>query len=186
MRILVAFATEYGSTREIAIAIASTLRQAGYGVHVRKVVDVADLGAYDAVVLGSAIHNGEWLPEAVDFLQRHLDQLTTRLVWLFSVGTARAQRGLFRVFPGDPNPKGIAALSEAMHPRGYHFFGGVFEPHHVSLFGRLLFRLLGGRFGDFRSWTEVSDWAISIGHELASSSEPLAGATSAARAEATH
>lgn len=69
MQILVAFATQHGSTREIAVAIASTLRIAGYGVDVRSVADVAELTAYDAVVLGSAVH-----PPAVPIPRRHLQQ----------------------------------------------------------------------------------------------------------------
>ncbi|MGH4011856.1 MAG: flavodoxin domain-containing protein [Pseudonocardiaceae bacterium] len=47
---------------------------------------VRDLCRYDAVVLGSAIHNQEWLPQAIRFVRRNLDALAARPVWLFSAG----------------------------------------------------------------------------------------------------
>jgi hypothetical protein len=48
---------------------------------------VADAHNYDAVVLGSAVFNQRWLPEADEFAQRNRKTLAARPVWLFSVGT---------------------------------------------------------------------------------------------------
>lgn len=70
-RILVAYATTFGSTAEIAEAIGAALRHDHTEVDVREVLDVDDLRPYDAVVVGSAIYNGEWLPEAVQFVRLH-------------------------------------------------------------------------------------------------------------------
>ncbi|GEM_PF-3645432 len=57
MHVLIAVASRYGSTREIAEALAGTLRAAGHVVAVRNAAEVADAALYDAVVLGSAIYN---------------------------------------------------------------------------------------------------------------------------------
>lgn len=62
-RILVAYATKYGSTRGVAERIAATLRQGGYRVEVHRAEDVADVTMYDAVVFGSAVFNQVGCPK---------------------------------------------------------------------------------------------------------------------------
>jgi menaquinone-dependent protoporphyrinogen oxidase len=57
MRILVAHASAHGSTAEIARRIADVLRDEGSSVDVGPMEQQDGLGDYDAVVLGSAIHD---------------------------------------------------------------------------------------------------------------------------------
>lgn len=63
-------------------------------------------------------------------------------------------------------PKQLAAWRTCMIPCDHHLFTGVVRPEHVPLFGRLLFRLAGGRFGDFRNWAEIDKWAEDIAKDL--------------------
>lgn len=67
--ILVNYATRAGSTAEIAAAIAETLSARGYAVDVKLVKEKPVLDGYIAVVPGSAIRMGNWLPEAVDVVK---------------------------------------------------------------------------------------------------------------------
>ena len=67
-RTLVAYASRAGSTAEVAEAIGRTLAEDGAQVDVRLVKEVADLSPYRAVVAGSAIQGGKWLPEAMQFV----------------------------------------------------------------------------------------------------------------------
>jgi flavodoxin len=69
--VLVAYASREGSTAEIAETIGMVLREAGAEVDVLPVKEVHNLDGYDAVVLGSAVHIGKVLPEAVQFAKRH-------------------------------------------------------------------------------------------------------------------
>ena len=127
MHILIAFATRYGSTRGIAEAIAGTLQAAGHVVDVRNAGDVADVAAYDTVVLGSAIYNTAWLPAAAEFVCRNLGALADRPVWLFSVGTfSSTQRWPFGVLARQ-EPKDIQHIRQNVHPRDYHVFAGAVE-----------------------------------------------------------
>ena len=86
IRVLVAYATKYGATAEIAEKIGQVLRQAGLPTDVLPVADVSDLTPYKAVVLGSAVYIGKWRKEAVKFLQANEKMLAKRQVWLFSSG----------------------------------------------------------------------------------------------------
>ena len=63
-QVLVAYATKYGATAEIAEKIGEVLRQAGLPTDVLPVDRVGDLSAYKAVVLGSAVYIGQWRKEA--------------------------------------------------------------------------------------------------------------------------
>ena len=42
------------------------------------------------MVLGSAIHNGAWLPEATEVVRANAEVLAAKPVWLFSVGMVAA------------------------------------------------------------------------------------------------
>ena len=68
-QVLVAYATKYGATTEIAEKIGQVLRQAGLSADVLPVDRVGDLSTYRAVVLGSAVYIGQWRKEAVRFLK---------------------------------------------------------------------------------------------------------------------
>jgi menaquinone-dependent protoporphyrinogen oxidase len=39
-------------------------------------------------------------------------------------------------------------------------------PEHLDRAGALMFRLVGGRFGDYRDWAVVDDWAGDIATAL--------------------
>ncbi len=79
-RILITYATRAGSTVEVAAAIGESLAQRGFAVEVIPVKENPNLANYQAVILGSAIRMGNWLPEAVEFVkknQAHLSQMPT-------------------------------------------------------------------------------------------------------------
>lgn len=69
--VLVTCATHHGSTRSIAERIGERLTEHGNDVEVVEAHEVQQLWQYGAVVAGSAIHNGDWLPEGAEFLHRH-------------------------------------------------------------------------------------------------------------------
>src|SRR3989475_12553805 len=75
-KILVTYATRAGATFEVAMRVAEVLRAAGATVDVKPVTAVHEMKGYDAVVVGSAIRMGHWLPEAVAFVQAHRESLS--------------------------------------------------------------------------------------------------------------
>jgi menaquinone-dependent protoporphyrinogen oxidase len=56
MRVLIVYASRYGSTQGIAERIAATLRRQGVETTVTPVHDAGDPAGYDAVVIGSAAY----------------------------------------------------------------------------------------------------------------------------------
>jgi menaquinone-dependent protoporphyrinogen oxidase len=90
--VLVAFASQTGSTAGIARAIASELRRAGLAVDCRPAGEVADLSDYTAVILGSGVFLPRRASDGGGFITRHAAELATRRVWLFSAGPIGGMR----------------------------------------------------------------------------------------------
>jgi len=66
--ILVGYATTYGSTQEIAEAVAATLREGGLEVDCRPASKVRTLEGYAADVLGAPLCMFRWHKDATHFL----------------------------------------------------------------------------------------------------------------------
>ncbi|MFF5189124.1 flavodoxin domain-containing protein [Streptomyces sp. NPDC000345] len=167
MNVLVGYATAHGSTRGIAERLAAGLREAGLTAEARPVESVDDASAYDAFVLGSAVHGQTWLDPAKDFVRAHAEVLGTRPVWLFSVGMPAALRGPWKRMADKEIPVIVASLPGDQAYREHRLFSGVVAREQLPVTGRVLFRLVGGRFGDYRDWAAVDAWAAAIAAELA-------------------
>jgi menaquinone-dependent protoporphyrinogen oxidase len=63
-RVLVAYATKHGSTREVAEAIAARLRENGLDADLRCAADVEAVDDYASVVVGGSIYMGRWHGDA--------------------------------------------------------------------------------------------------------------------------
>jgi menaquinone-dependent protoporphyrinogen oxidase len=172
-RVLVAYASRHGSTAGVAQRIAARLEAAGHRPEVHDVRAAGGLPEYDAVVFGSPVYDQRWLPEAQGFVRDREDWLSRRPVWLFSVGTFGDRKPLIgRFVPREP--KEIAAIRERTRAQDYRVFAGVIDRHQWPGASRILFHLLGGRFGDNRDWPEVEAWADGIARSLQRRSAPVA------------
>jgi menaquinone-dependent protoporphyrinogen oxidase len=167
MRILVAFATAAGSTAGVAEWITGALQAHGHDVTLRSVDDVIDVPAHDAFVVGSAVHDQAWLPAGADFLTKHRRELRGKPVWLFSVGSPGALRGPLRKWAMLEEADVLAPLLDDVTPVEHRLFTGVVSAETFGKIGALLFRAMGGRFGDFRDWVAIEKWSASIAAALA-------------------
>lgn len=70
MKILVAYASAHGSTKEMAQFMGRVLSTYNAEVTVANVVDIASVEPYDVYVLGSAVHASLWLQDMCTFVDR--------------------------------------------------------------------------------------------------------------------
>lgn len=170
--ILVTYASAHGSTAGIAERIARRLRDWGHAAVASPVGPVGSVTPYEAVILGSAIHSGTWLPEAETFARNQSEAMSGRPVWLFSVGSVGSESSFFGVRMtgivrrAQSHSPQIAAVRSVTGARGHHAFAGAIRPGDWSKVGNLLLRAFGGRPGDHRNWAEVDAWADSIVNDL--------------------
>jgi len=85
-KVLVAYASKYGSTQEVAEAIAETLRKSGFEVDLQPMRKVRTLEGYGSVVLGAPIYFGSWHKDAPNLLSRNEYALAQRPVAIFALG----------------------------------------------------------------------------------------------------
>lgn len=171
MSTLIVVASRHGSTTGIAEALAEELRQAGQTVDVTTVADNPSIERYAAVIIGSAVYMGSWLPQARQFIEEHQQQLRERPVWLFSSGP---------IAPSEPRaedePAQVQRLIDAAGARGHRTFAGKLDRSELGLGERFIIwnvnRLKAGGVpdGDFRDWAAIRTWADEIAAALAATS----------------
>jgi len=160
--VLVAYATRAGSTAEIAAAIGETLAARGLRVEVKPVKSQPALEGYAAVILGSAIRMGNWLPEMVKFKQANQAALAAMPTALFTVHmlntgedeTSRAAREAY------------ATPVRALLPNAENvYFEGAMDFSRLSLLDRFISRMVKAVEADHRDWEKIRAWAeaVSIG-----------------------
>jgi len=161
MNAIVIVATKHGSTLGIGEAIAASLTKQGIDTDLKKIDEGFMLEHYDAVIIGSAVYAGHWLPEARRFIEYHGNALFNRPVWLFSSGP------LGEDATGGISDKMVDTLLEETGARGHHVFSGALDPNDLGAMSKLVTKIVHAPSGDFRDWDEITAWSESIAASLA-------------------
>lgn len=163
--ILIAYATKYGATAEIAEKIGQTLRDIGWLADVHAAEAVHDLNGYRAVILGSSVYAGAWRKEAVDFLTTHEAALAQRPVWFFSSGpTGSGQPS--ELMQGWRFPEAQRPIAERIQPRDIAFFHGHLNLKRLNMAEKLIVKGIKAPTGDYRDWAMIAAWATNIAATL--------------------
>jgi menaquinone-dependent protoporphyrinogen oxidase len=170
MKVIVVYASRYGSTKGIAEFIAEKLRQRRIEAEVQSADSAPDPGQYDALVIGSAVYMGHWMEGAVKYVRANSAVLKGRPVWLFSSGPLVLGPDISSVQDPQLEPKEISEFRDLIHPRDHHIFFGALNPSKLGLAHRMLRTLPAARAilpeGDFRDWNDIEAWVIRIVESL--------------------
>jgi len=161
-KILITYATKAGSTVEIAAVIGESLSKRGFQVDVKPVSENPALVGYQAVLMGSAIRMGSWLPEAVDFVRQHqaaLQQIPSSIftVHMLNAGDDETSRTARQAY--------TASVRELLPSVDEVFFKGKLDPKTLSFFDRLIAKAVetpDNPPGDFRDWDKIRNWAQAV------------------------
>jgi menaquinone-dependent protoporphyrinogen oxidase len=158
-RVLIAYASRCGSTAGVADTVGQVLGGTGASVDVRLVADVSDLGRYQAVVVGSAIRMGKWLPEAADFVKKRQDELS-RMPCAYFVACLTMK---------DDTPENrtkvmayldpVRRESAKAQPVSIGLFPGAIDFSKLSFGPKTVLKMMGTPEGDYRDWPAVKAWA---------------------------
>jgi len=162
--VLVAYATRYGSTQEVAEALAATLRECGLAVDIQPMREVRTLAGYTAVVLGAPLIMFHWHKDALRFLSRHREALTERPVAVFALGPMHDDE---KEWQGarEQIDKELAKFPW-LTPVALEVFGGKFDPAKLSFPWNLVPALRQMPASDIRDWTAIRAWASSLPDKL--------------------
>ena len=166
--ILIAYATKYGSTQDVAEKIAATLREGGLAVDLKPVKQVKTLDGYRAVVVGAPLYIGSWLKDAQRFLTQQRIALEKLPVAIFSLGPTRAGEDVAEVRASlDVQVSKYPWLK----PVAVELFGGKYDPAKLRFPDTLLAALPasplhGVPASDIRDWAAIHTWANTLPEKL--------------------
>lgn len=157
-KILVAYASKHGTTREVAESIAATLREQHLDVAIEEAAHVRDIALYDALVVGGGLYMGKWHSDAQHLLKRHRHELAGKRLAVFGMGpdslepakVAESRKQLDRA---------LAAIPE-LEPIAVTIFGGALKPETW----RFPFNKLPAF--DARDWDAIHSWAMDLAAKL--------------------
>ena len=170
MRVLTVYASAHGSTAEVARFIADVWQKRNIETDVSPVGSAPSIRAYDAVVLGSAVHNGLLLPEMASFLRRSHEDLARKALylWLNCLRVIEPEGYVYVTNNYLPN-----ILDRKLSFRKIGLFAGKVDLAMIDENERwtLTFRYDGREnlkhlAGDFRNWDRIRDWAEQIAADL--------------------
>ncbi|MBW6472262.1 MAG: flavodoxin domain-containing protein [Anaerolineaceae bacterium] len=169
-KVLVTYASCTGFTQGVAEMIGKTIEDNHLVVDVIPMKDVKNLENYDAVVAGSGIQAGTWLPEATKFVRENRSELSKKPFAAFLVCMTLAMKNGENCRSHvqtwlQPVKSLVPTVSAEV------FAGGLDLKKIPSASDRLKFRLstLFGiwKAGDHRDWGVIRLWAGELKSKLA-------------------
>jgi menaquinone-dependent protoporphyrinogen oxidase len=158
-KVLVTYASKYGSTGGVADAIGKELCRKDVAADVVLIENAGNLGSYQGVVIGSAIYRGKWMSEAADFVKKNRDILRSVPVAYFLVCMTLSQ----------PTEKKRAEVLSYMdpileavpeiRPVNIGTFAGALDYNNLSWLNKKILKSKGTPEGDFRDWNAIRAWA---------------------------
>ncbi len=167
-RILVTYASQGGSTAGVAEAIGKALSGNSTLVDVRPVKEVSDLSPYRAVIIGSAVHSGKWMPEAMTFIERNQTILRRSPTAVFQVCMMMATSNeQYKHMV----PDWLAPHRAQIHPVSEGSFAGALWPNQYPKLSEKLglhifLAAIKLKAGDYRDWDTIRGWAEWVGPKL--------------------
>lgn len=168
MKALVTYASAHGSTAEVARFIGRVFDVYDVDVTVAHADTITDVGVYDLVVMGSAVHSSMWLPSLSQFMFRFEDELANKqsylwlsciivvepdgynkalenYIWNEALDRLKLPRERVQIFAGKMDWDGIEGNEK-----------WILSSHYEG-------KELPGRVrGDYRDWQVIANWAHAV------------------------
>ncbi len=162
-KILVTYSSRTGTTKGVSEEIGKTISSLGESVDVLPMSEVTALSGYRAVIAGSAVQSGKWLPEAMDFIRKNRSELNTRpfAAFLVCMTLAMPKGDRYR----DTVSGWLQPVRDTVTPISEGLFRGALDIRRIPSFSdRLKFRLSvmfgAWKEGDHREWDAIRSWAM--------------------------
>lgn len=158
------YASQGGSTAGIAAAIGKIFSENGAIADVRPVSEVRELSSYTAVVIGSAVHSGKWMPEATAFVENNkntLKQIPTAIFQACMILATNNEQYRLMV------PDWLAPLRAKIQPAVVESFAGALWPDQYAKLSeklglRIFLASIKLKAGDYRDWNAIRSWSERI------------------------
>lgn len=158
--VLVGYATRYGSTQDVAEAVAQALRENGLEAELKCLRDVRTLAGYGSVVMGAPLFMFRWHKEALRFLSRHQKALMQRPTAVFALGPTHEPHDEQEWRDSQSQLDKELARYPWFKPVALQMFGGKYDPAKL----RFPINVLAGDVpaSDLRDWEAIRAWAAGL------------------------
>jgi menaquinone-dependent protoporphyrinogen oxidase len=161
-KVLVAFATRFGSTVETAEFISDVLRKEGLDIDLAPMAEVESLEPYRAVVMLAALYIGRLHQDVRAFLTKHHRALEQRPVALFVPGPVDREKKSWEGARAQLKKK--LAHYPWLHPIACHVIGGMWDPATMSYPWKLVLKKVPA--SDVRDWNSIGALARKVAEML--------------------
>ncbi|MFC1579314.1 flavodoxin domain-containing protein [Thermodesulfobacteriota bacterium] len=165
-RILVAYASRFGSTGGVAESIGQVFCGKGETADIRHIKNIGDLGSYDAAIIGSAVRSSKWLPEAISFIQENRSTLSRMPVAYFLTCLAMAKQAPGARDTARSYMETVLKDVPDVKPVETGFFAGVLDYQKMNFIMRAVMKSKmkdkGITAGDYRDWNRIRSWSESV------------------------
>lgn len=146
MKVLIAYTTKKGSTREVAERIGEVLESKGMEVKVADIKEKPEVEGYDAAIVGAPIMMGSLLHRAPRFVKKHLNYLADKPFACFALGGTLAEdteenRAIML--------EKLKKITDKIVPVDIGLFGGRYDENR-----------------DYRDWQKITAWAEGLAAKL--------------------
>jgi len=163
-KVLVGYATRYGSTREVAEAITDVLREGGLDVDLRQLREVKSLAEYQAVVIGAAFYIFKWHKDALKFLDRFQKPLAEMPVALFALGPTEEPKDEKAAAEVNAQMDRLQSQHAWLKPVAQKLFGGKMDPATMTFPWNIFMKAMP--VSDMRDWQAIRAWASEVRDHL--------------------
>jgi len=166
--VLVAYATRYGSTKEVAEKIAATLWENGLAVDVQPLHNVKSLEGFSAVVIGAPLQMFRWHKDAIGFLNRFRNELCKVPVAVFALGPFHDEESEWAEVRKqlDKELANFAWFS----PVSVSIVGAKYDPSVLGFPFNVIPAMKQIPAIDIRNWDAVHGWAEQLVEKMESTS----------------
>jgi menaquinone-dependent protoporphyrinogen oxidase len=165
-KILIAYASESGTTGEVAEAIGDALCQDGNTVETKWIKNVKDINNYDAIIIGSPIIYDNWMPEVRELVKNNQDILKNMPVAYFMTCMALSSKEEKAMQQAIEYSDKLCALVPQVKPVSVGRFAGVLDYSKIPFIKRILAKAAMAMHnveeGDYRDSNAIRTWAKNI------------------------
>jgi menaquinone-dependent protoporphyrinogen oxidase len=165
-KVLIAYASKYGATTEIAQKIAEDLKTATVEVDVLPANKIKDIAPYQMIIIGTALYMGQWRKEAVQFMKSQQGTLVKQPVYIFTSGPT-GEGDPTELLQGRIIPESLKSILAVIQPKEVTVFGGKADTERMNGFDKWIMKKVKAGSGDFRNWQAISAWTTKISASLA-------------------
>jgi len=159
-KILVAYATTHGSTKEIAERIAAVLKEKQLDIVLEEAKKIRTLDEYAAVVLGFPLYMFKMHGDGRRFLTRFRKEFMQGLpIAVFAGGPMEPDKAEEHMQGSREQMQKEMESFPGIQPKSTLILGGRFDPEALKFPWNLIPAMKQMPAADLRDWDEITNWA---------------------------